>query len=47
MIMVTGGAGFSGMVWLDKGGHEALVKPLDKSGYEEYLRRVLTDRLLP
>jgi hypothetical protein len=31
----------------DKGTHEALVKPLDKSGYEEYLRRVLTDRLLP
>ena len=25
---------------------EALARPLEKSGYGEYLRRVLTDRLL-
>jgi glucose-1-phosphate thymidylyltransferase len=31
-----------------KGGDlEALAKPLEKSGYGEYLRRVLTERLLP
>jgi hypothetical protein len=47
MIMVTRCAGLSGTGLLDTGTHEALVKPLDKSGYGEYLRRVLTDRLLP
>jgi hypothetical protein len=46
MIMVTRCAGFSETGLLDTGTHEALVKPLDKGGYGEYVR-VLTDRLLP
>jgi glucose-1-phosphate thymidylyltransferase len=33
--------------FIDAAQLEALAKPLDKSGYGEYLRRVLTDRLLP
>jgi glucose-1-phosphate thymidylyltransferase len=34
------------MGFIDAAQLEALAKPLDKSGYGEYLRRVLTDRLL-
>ena len=35
------------MGFIDSQQLEALAKPLEKSGYGEYLRRVLTDRLLP
>jgi glucose-1-phosphate thymidylyltransferase len=35
------------MGFIDAAQLEALAKPLEKSGYGEYLRRVLTDRLLP
>jgi glucose-1-phosphate thymidylyltransferase len=35
------------MKFIDAAQLEALAKPLEKSGYGEYLRRVLTDRLLP
>ncbi len=35
------------MKFIDAAQLEALAKPLDKSGYGEYLRRVLTDRLMP
>jgi len=35
------------MDFIDAAQLEALAKPLDKSSYGEYLRRVLTDRLLP
>ena len=35
------------MNFIDAAQLEALAKPLEKSGYGEYLRRVLTDRLLP
>ena len=35
------------MKFIDAGQLEALAKPLEASGYGEYLRRVLTDRLLP
>jgi glucose-1-phosphate thymidylyltransferase len=35
------------MGFIDAAQLEALAKPLDKSGYGEYLRRVLTDRILP
>jgi glucose-1-phosphate thymidylyltransferase len=34
------------MGFIDAAQLEALAKPLEKSGYGEYLRRVLTDRLL-
>jgi glucose-1-phosphate thymidylyltransferase len=34
------------MDFIDAAQLEALAKPLEKSGYGEYLRRVLTDRLL-
>jgi glucose-1-phosphate thymidylyltransferase len=34
------------MGFIDAAQLEALARPLDKSGYGEYLRRVLTDRLL-
>ena len=34
------------MGFIDAAQLEALVQPLEKSGYGEYLRRVLTDRLL-
>jgi len=34
------------MGFIDAAQLEALAKPLDKSGYGEYLRRILTDRLL-
>jgi glucose-1-phosphate thymidylyltransferase len=34
------------MKFIDAAQLEALAKPLEKSGYGEYLRRVLTDRLL-
>jgi glucose-1-phosphate thymidylyltransferase len=35
------------MKFIDAPQLEALAKPLEKSGYGEYLRRVLTDRILP
>jgi glucose-1-phosphate thymidylyltransferase len=35
------------MKFIDAAQLEALAKPLEKSGYGEYLRRVLTDRLMP
>jgi glucose-1-phosphate thymidylyltransferase len=35
------------MGFIDAAQLAALAQPLDKSGYGEYLRRVLTDRLLP
>jgi glucose-1-phosphate thymidylyltransferase len=35
------------MGFIDAAQLEALAKPLEKSGYGEYLRRVLTERLLP
>jgi glucose-1-phosphate thymidylyltransferase len=35
------------MGFIDATQLEALAKPLEKSGYGDYLRRVLTDRLLP
>jgi glucose-1-phosphate thymidylyltransferase len=35
------------MGFIDAAQLEALARPLEKSGYGEYLRRVLTDRLLP
>jgi glucose-1-phosphate thymidylyltransferase len=35
------------MNFIDAAQLEALAKPLERSGYGEYLRRVLTDRLLP
>jgi glucose-1-phosphate thymidylyltransferase len=35
------------MGFIDAAQLEALAKPLEKSGYGQYLRRVLTDRLLP
>ena len=35
------------MGFIDSAQLEALAKPLESSGYGEYLRRVLTDRLLP
>jgi len=35
------------MKFIDAAQLEALAKPLEASGYGEYLRRVLTDRLLP
>ena len=35
------------MDFIDAAQLEALAKPLEKSSYGEYLRRVLTDRLLP
>ena len=35
------------MKFIDAAQLEALAKPLEKSGYGEYLQRVLTDRLLP
>ena len=35
------------MNFIDAAQLEALAKPLEASGYGEYLRRVLTDRLLP
>jgi len=35
------------MGFIDAAQLEALAKPLESSGYGEYLRRVLTDRLLP
>ena len=35
------------MKFIDAAQLEALARPLEKSGYGEYLRRVLTDRLLP
>jgi len=35
------------MGFIDVAQLEALARPLDKSGYGDYLRRVLTDRLLP
>ncbi len=35
------------MKFVDAAQLEALAKPLENSGYGEYLRRVLTDRLLP
>jgi len=35
------------MGFIDAAQLEALAKPLEKSSYGEYLRRVLTDRLLP
>jgi glucose-1-phosphate thymidylyltransferase len=35
------------MGFIDAAQLEALTRPLEKSGYGEYLRRVLTDRLLP
>ena len=35
------------MGFIQAGELEALAKPLEKSGYGEYLRRVLTERLLP
>jgi glucose-1-phosphate thymidylyltransferase len=35
------------MGFIDAAQLEALAKPLEKSGYGEYLRRVLTDRILP
>jgi len=35
------------MGFIDEGQLEALAKPLESSGYGEYLRRVLTERLLP
>jgi len=34
------------MGFIDAAQLEALARPLEKSGYGEYLRRVLTDRLL-
>ena len=34
------------MGFIDAAQLQALAKPLEKSGYGEYLRRVLTDRLL-
>jgi len=35
------------MGFIDAAQLEALAQPLERSGYGEYLRRVLTDRLLP
>src|SRR5918999_2511190 len=35
------------MGFIDAPQLEALARPLEKSGYGEYLRRVLTDRILP
>ena len=35
------------MGFIDAAQLEALARPLEKSGYGDYLRRVLTDRLLP
>ena len=35
------------MGFIDAAQLEALAKPLERSGYGDYLRRVLTDRLLP
>jgi len=35
------------MGYIDAAQLEALARPLEKSGYGDYLRRVLTDRLLP
>jgi glucose-1-phosphate thymidylyltransferase len=35
------------MGFIDAAQLEALARPLEKSGYGEYLRRVLTERLLP
>ncbi len=35
------------MAFIDSAQLEALAKPLEKSSYGEYLRRLLTDRLLP
>ena len=35
------------MGFIDAAQLEALAKPLEKSGYGDYLRRVLTDRILP
>jgi glucose-1-phosphate thymidylyltransferase len=35
------------MGFIDAAQLEALARPLDKSGYGEYLRRLLTDRILP
>ena len=35
------------MKFIDAAQLEALAKPLEASGYGEYLRRVITDRLLP
>jgi len=35
------------MKFIDAAQLEALAKPLERSGYGEYLLRVLTDRLLP
>jgi glucose-1-phosphate thymidylyltransferase len=35
------------MGYIDQAQLEALARPLEKTGYGEYLRRVLTDRLFP
>ena len=35
------------MGFIDAAQLEALARPLEKSGYGDYLRRVLTDRILP